>query len=133
MVTGFALVGVILIVPLAWFGLPPVDIHGPLHYLGVMAPTCGLTRGLMWAARGELSTAWMYNPLSVLVLPALVVYTLRSVYGRLTGRWWNVSLRWRSWLGLVVTLIVIALAIRQQYMADLLISDPAGVTVGPGM
>jgi hypothetical protein len=26
---------------MAIFGLPPVDLHGPLHYAGIMDPLCG--------------------------------------------------------------------------------------------
>ena len=36
---------------MAIFGLPPVDLHGPWHYLGVMDPLCGMTRASGAAAR----------------------------------------------------------------------------------
>jgi len=38
---------------LAAVGLPPVDLHGPLHYLGVMDPLCGMTRGTVAVLRGR--------------------------------------------------------------------------------
>jgi hypothetical protein len=47
---------------MAIFGLPPVDIHGPLHYLGIMDPLCGSTRGARLALLGHIAQAWRYNP-----------------------------------------------------------------------
>lgn len=43
--TSLVVIGIPLLMLLAVVGLPPVDIHGPLHYLGIMGPTCGMTRG----------------------------------------------------------------------------------------
>jgi Protein of unknown function (DUF2752) len=124
--TRLALLGVPLTGLLAVLGLPSIDIHGPLHYLGVMGPTCGMTRGVMWFARGNLARAWMFNPGSFLVAPAMVVVLSRAFYGYLTGRWLALSLRWRPWLWVVPTLLVALLAIRQQLYIQLLLANPAG-------
>ena len=36
--TRLVVIGIPLLILLAVVGLPPVDIHGPLHYLGIMGP-----------------------------------------------------------------------------------------------
>ena len=49
----------------AWLsrGYPlSADLHGPLHYLGVMDPLWGATRGVRWSSRGDLTGAWRYDP-----------------------------------------------------------------------
>jgi hypothetical protein len=38
MITASASVGVAAAMLMAMFGLPPIDLHVPLHYLGVMDP-----------------------------------------------------------------------------------------------
>src|SRR6266851_1560891 len=62
--TGLAGVGLAAGAATAIFGLPPVDIHGPLHYAGIMDPLCGVTRGVRLALLGRVAQAWRYNPLS---------------------------------------------------------------------
>jgi hypothetical protein len=124
--TRIALFGVPLAGLLAAFGLPSIDIHGPLHYLGVMGPTCGMTRGVMWFTRGNLARAWLFNPASFLVAPAMVVLISRAFYGYLTGRWLTVSVRWRPWLWVVPTLFVLALSVHQQINVGVLLANPAG-------
>jgi len=57
-----AIIGLAVGIAIAIFGLPPVDIHGPLHYLGIMDPLCGATRGARLALQGHLAQAWRYNP-----------------------------------------------------------------------
>ncbi len=42
-------------------GLPPVDLHGPLHHDGIMDPLCVGTRAAAYTARGEFALAWRYN------------------------------------------------------------------------
>lgn len=118
--TTAALLGLPVAILLAVFGLPPVDIHGPLHYLGIMGPTCGITRGVMWFTRGELATAWEYNPLSLLMVPGAILVLGRAVYGWWTDRWLKVTVRRNRWLIALVVLGVIVLTIRQQLRVDLL-------------
>lgn len=124
--TRLILVGIPMTVLLAVVGLPPFDIHGPLHYLGVMGPTCGMTRGVMWTARGDLARAWQFNPASLLVVPTLIGLTGRAFYGRLTRRWLNLHVRWRPWLWLIPALLVLLLSIRQQLNIDFLLANPFG-------
>lgn len=124
--TRLALIGIPLVLLLAAVGLPPIDIHGPLHYLGVMGPTCGMTRGVMWTARGDLLRAWQFNPASLLVLPTMAGLTARVVYGRIAGRWLNLTIRWRPWLWIIPTALLLALSIRQQINIEFLLNNPAG-------
>jgi len=45
--TPLAAAGLLAAAILAVVGLPPVDLHGPLHRLGIMDPLCGMTRGVV--------------------------------------------------------------------------------------
>ncbi|MGH8914902.1 MAG: DUF2752 domain-containing protein [Acidimicrobiia bacterium] len=124
--TRLVLIGIPLVVILAIVGLPPVDIHGPLHYLGIMGPTCGMTRGVMWTARGDLARAWQFNPASAVVIPTMAVLTGRVIYGRISGRWLNLYIRWRPWLWIIPAVIIVLLSIRQQLNIDFLLANPGG-------
>src|SRR5437879_3349904 len=62
---------------LAVFGFPPVDFHEPTHYLGIMAPSCGLTRGTAALLGGSLRTGLRYNPASPLVVVGAAVLLVR--------------------------------------------------------
>ena len=97
-ITRLAVIGIPLSLLLAVLGLPPIDIHGPLHYLGIMGPACGLTRGVMWAVRGDLARAWKFNPASLLVVVAMIGLAIRAAFGRTAGRWLNLQPRSRPWL-----------------------------------
>src|SRR5712691_13436657 len=74
-------------VALALIGLPPVSIHGPLHYVGIMDPLCGMTRAARLFARGNLSRAWRYNPGSFALAVVAFGVVLRASVGALAGRW----------------------------------------------
>ncbi|MDE0805365.1 MAG: DUF2752 domain-containing protein [Acidimicrobiales bacterium] len=108
-------------VALAAVGLPPISFHGPLHFFGIMGPTCGMTRSVRYLALGDVATALRYNP-SVLLLPLLAVAVLaRTAVGRLTGHWLEISIQWRRIVvafPLVVALVL--LTIRQQANVELL-------------
>ena len=106
-------------IALALFGLPPVAIHGPLHYLGIMDPLCGMTRATRLFARGDLPAAWRYNPASFLVATLALLILARGAVGRLTSRWWRVSAD-RRMVGLAVALLLGMLEINQQLHASLL-------------
>lgn len=123
--TGLALIGVPLTILIAVFGQPPLALN-LLHYFGVMGPTSGMTRGVMWFARGDLGRAWAFNPGSVLVLPSLAFLLLRAAYGRATGRWLRVSLPRRRWLVTITAVLMVLLAVRQQLNVDFLVENPAG-------
>lgn len=124
--TRLALIGIPLVALLAILGLPPIDIHGPLHYLGIMGPTCGMTRGVMWTARGDLARAWQFNPASLLIIPTMIGLTGRAIYGRIAHRWLNLHIRWRPWLWIIPAALILLLSIRQQLNVGLLLANPAG-------
>ena len=111
---------------MAVYGLPPVDLHGPLHRLGIMDPLCGGTRSARFTAQGDLIQAWRYNPLGILTVIIAVTATVRTLSGVVTGRWLSVQMTWtpdrrRMAVGVLVVLLV-ALDVRQQLRADLLIA-----------
>jgi hypothetical protein len=53
---------------------------------GLHCPGCGATRCLHALLHGDLAQALSYNPLLVVLLPALVVGVLRGAYASWTGR-----------------------------------------------
>ena len=105
---------------LALFGLPPVDIHGPLHYVRVMDPLCGMTRATRHLARGEVSAAITYNPAVVLLPIVAALVTARWAWGRLTGMWLHVSVRRSVPLVVLASVALALLWARQQAHVDLL-------------
>ena len=113
--------GALASVALAAFGLPPINVHGPLHFVGIMGPTCGMTRAVRSFALGNYPAALRYNP-AVIFLPALAgVVFARASIGRLTGRWIDLSVRWRSrQVALPLVAMLMVLTIRQQANVDLL-------------
>lgn len=129
--TPLAAVGGAAAVALALFGLPPVDLHGPLHYAGVMGPACGGTRAMHATLTGDLGRAIEYNPLSPLLVLLGVAAVLREAAGRLTGRWLNVHIT-RPRAALTVSLVLLtALTVRQQAHAEFLRAGPeTGVPTG---
>ena len=100
--TVLLVVGALGAVALALFGLPPVDIHEPTHYLGIMGPSCGMTRAVRWLARGDLVRAWQFNPAVFLLAATAAAVTVRAVVGRFAGRWIEMCLR-----GPLVTAVVV--------------------------
>lgn len=107
---------------LAVVGMPPVSIHAPTHGWGIMSPTCGLTRGVAAAARGDVATAWAYNPASLLLVAGAVATVVRALMGSVTGRWVNVQLAITRWGGVVATMVLVILEINQQSHAALLMA-----------
>lgn len=114
--------GLIAAILLGMLGMPPVDLHGPLHYLGIMGPTCGMTRSVARAATGDLVGAWRYNPAGLLLVAGALACIARAALGWRTGRWLNLHLAIsrRGWWMIALTLV--ALTIRQQLHVDLLTS-----------
>ena len=120
MLAPLAAAGLLAATVLAAVGLPPVDLHGPLHYLGVMDPLCGMTRGTVAVLRGRLGQAVAYNPASPLLVAGALLAVGRWLFGRLTGRWLDVTLRpTRLTVGIAAAL-VLALWVNQQAHAALL-------------
>lgn len=106
---------------LAAVGMPPVDIHGPLHFVGVMDPFCGMTRGVASVMRGDLATAIWYNPASPLVVLGGAAVLARGIYGWRSGRWLTVA--WRSPARVAVAAVLVAaLEVNQQLHAERLLS-----------
>jgi hypothetical protein len=85
--TWIAVVSVACAALLAVFGLPPVDLHGPLHYVGVMDPLCGSTRSVYLTTQGQFREAVRYNPAGRLRFFAAVGMVVRAVAARLSERW----------------------------------------------
>jgi hypothetical protein len=105
---------------LAVVGLPPVDLHGPLHRLGIMDPLCGMTRGVVAVLHGQLSRAVAYNPASPLLIGGAVLTLGRWLVGRLTGRWLDATLRRTPLTFGIAAALVLALWANQQAHAALL-------------
>ena len=127
--TAGALLALAIAGTMAVFGLPPIDLHGPLHKVGIMDPFCGGTRAARYTAQGDLAQAWRYNPLSILIVIGAALAILRSAIGLVARRWVTIALAWtptrRRWtIGVVVALLVV-LEIRQQLRADLLTAGTA--------
>jgi hypothetical protein len=117
LVIGVALLGVV--------GIPPVDLHGPLHYLGIMDPVCGATRAMYLTAHGRLREAITYNPAAPILLAAAGVVLLRAAVGALTHRWLRLQIPHRLSVGMLVVVLVV-LEINQQSNAALLTSEWTG-------
>ena len=115
-----AAAGATAAVAMAIFGLPPVDLHGPLHHLGVMGPLCGMTRAARHLARLDLAIALHYNPAVPLVALVGIGALARWAWGRGTRRWLEMRVRWTPAAVLVLAAGVVALAARQQAHVDLL-------------
>lgn len=121
-----ALAGLVAGGALAVFGLPPVDLHGPLHYIGIMDPFCGGTRGMQAMMRGDVGDAWRYNPLSIALVVGAVGVLLRQAVGLVSRRWLNVQVTHRRATLIVVAVLAVALEINQQANADLLMASGHG-------
>lgn len=122
LLTPLALAGLLVAGLLAAFGMPPVDLHGPTHWIGIMGPTCGMTRGVAATAGGDLARAVAYNPASPLVVAGAVAVLLRGVVGVASGRWltFHLHVSRRGWIAIIVGLVL--LTINQQLHADLLMA-----------
>lgn len=124
--TAGAVLVLAIAVAMAILGLPPMDLHGPLHKFGIMDPFCGGTRAARYAAQGDLLEAWRYNPLSILIVYGAGLAILRAGVGLIGRRWVTVTIGWsrnrRRWAIAVVIVLVALLEIRQQLRADLLMA-----------
>ena len=126
LISVFAFVGLGIAAAMAVFGLPPVDLHGPFHRFGIMDPLCGGTRAARYTTLGEWALAWKYNPLGILAVLGAAAVTGRSLLGLLTRRWLNLAFSWtprRRRLAITMILVLlVALEVRQQLRADLLMA-----------
>lgn len=103
-------------------GIPPVPLMWPLYRLGVVLPSCGLTRGVVALARGDLAAAMEWNPASPLAAVAAAIGLLRAAVGAATGRWLHVLVQPRWWLLVVATVAVALLWVNQWNHAGQLMS-----------
>lgn len=117
-----ALVGALIALCLAVFGLPHADIHGPLHYFGVMDPLCGGTRSVYLTLHGRLREALLYNPAGPLLVVAGWAVLFRATAGWLTGAWLSVKLPRLIVVRLLLVTLVM-LEIDQQSHAALLMQS----------
>jgi len=124
--TWLAVGGVGAAAVMALAGLPPLDLHGPLHYLGVMDPLCGGTRAARFMMLGQWRAAWHYNPLGLAAVLIAALTVLRAGVGLATGRWWTpptgLPVRTRRLLTAVLLVGLVALEVRQQLLAPLLLA-----------
>ena len=105
---------------MALFGLPPIDVHGPLHRVGVMDPLCGMTRAARLLALGDLREAARYNPASLVLPIGVVAVSARWAVGRATGRWLTLHPLGSRALASTMAVGVAVLWVRQQTMVGLL-------------
>jgi hypothetical protein len=81
LITGFVVI--YLVNPVGSRLIPPC----PLYWAtGCYCPGCGAARAFHALARGEFGTAFGYNPLLILALPALGYVYLSFLGGELFGR-----------------------------------------------
>ena len=106
---------------LARTGIPPLPGMGPLHRVGVVGPTCGLTRAGVALAGGDAVAALRYNPAIFLVAGGVAALLTRAGAGLLTHRWVHGSFRVSWWWAALGVASVLALWVRQQSEAGLLI------------
>lgn len=111
---------------MAVVGLPPIDLHGPLHKMGIMDPLCGGTRAARYTAQGQFGEAWRYNPLGIVVVAGSVLLVVRAMIGVVGRRWLNVRFqmtpRARRLLLATFAVLLVLLEIRQQARAGLLMA-----------
>jgi hypothetical protein len=122
--TELAIFGLLTGAAMALFGLPPIDVHGPLHYAGIMDPLCGGTRSVHSLMSGDFSMAWRYNPIAFPLVLGAIGLLVRHAVGLATGRWTNVRIGNRRVFWGVAATVLVALDINQQLHADLLRSSP---------
>lgn len=123
--TWLALAGLLGALVLAVLGVPPVDIHGPLHYAGIMDPFCGATRSVYLTMHGQWEAALRYNPAAPLMLVVAAGWVLRGAAGWWTGRWMQVRMPRRAVIAVAVVALV-ALEVRQQSSVALLTAPWTG-------
>lgn len=120
------MVGVIAAFAMAALGLPPVDLHGPLHWIGIMDPLCGGTRAARYTASGNLQMAWKYNPLGIVVVAGGCAVVARTLVGLTTTRWVTPTIHWtkqgRKAVWVVAAVLLVVLQVRQQMLAEMLIA-----------
>jgi hypothetical protein len=123
--TRIALCGLLAGLLLAVVGMPHANIHGLLHYIGVMDPFCGGTRSVYLTLHGHLRAAVRYNPAGPILVVAAVALVLRAAIGWSSRRWVGVYVPARLLIPVGVVALV-ALQVNQQLHAALLMQPWGG-------
>lgn len=116
--TWLVLAGTALAVTLTITGLPPFGLPMPTWSIGIVTPTCGLTRASVALAKGDLATAWAFNPAAFAVALLAAITLTRLALGTLTKRWLSISLRVS---GIAWAILIAIWWANQQLHADLII------------
>lgn len=87
-------IGAVAAVLLAMIGGMPFTLPMPTHAVGIVDPTCGLTRASVAIARGDVANAWRFNPAAFVIAALAVVVSVRTVYGLVAHRWLTVRFTW---------------------------------------
>lgn len=90
----------------------------PTFAVGVVTPTCGLTRGVTAILAGQFATAWRFNPASYVVVAIAAAVLLRTAVGFTRRRWVNLSFAVSPAGWAVAVALVTALWVNQQANAD---------------
>lgn len=117
--TRIALCGLLAALLLAVIGMPPVNLHGLLHYVGVMDPFCGGTRSVYLTMHGHLGEAVRYNPAGPALVVGALALLLRAAIGWSSHRWVDVQVPQQPLIAVVVVMLA-ALDMNQQLHAALL-------------
>lgn len=107
---------------LAITGGLPFDLPMPTYRLGIVTPTCGLTRGSTAIVRGDLALAWHYNPASFAVIAFGLLGLVRTTVGIVTGRWISVTCTRSQSVWVLLGLCIAAFWLYQQSNAEFIIN-----------
>lgn len=116
--TWLSVAGIAAALLFAMSGGSPIDVPMPSHLVGVVTPTCGLTRGTTALVRGDAALAWSYNPAAFVVAALGAAGLARALIGIGLGRWFGVVVRLHL-VGRAALVVGVALLwINQQSNAD---------------
>lgn len=119
--THLAVAGMAVASVLAAVGGLPFDLPMPTHAVGMVEPTCGMTRATMAILRGDLAIAWRFNPGAFAVVAFGIVGVVRWAIGAVSHRWINVSGGHRRLFLSVAVVLFAALWAYQQTHASFVI------------
>ena len=77
---------------LALIGGMPFALPMPTHGIGMVTPTCGLTRASIAIARGDMASAWRFNPAAFVLAGIGIAVAVRTAWGLARHRWVNLRL-----------------------------------------
>lgn len=109
----------------AKLGQPDIPWMWPLYRLGIVLPSCGLTRGVVAIFHGDLARSWEFNPASLVVVVLAGLLAIRLGVGIFTGRWVVIDVSYRRVYAVLALILLAALWVNQQHHAQLLIHAKA--------